>query len=238
MLHHPVFKIVDMTQGIFNISKARRPTAIGFGWTAELIWRCSPNPKKLAPFDHAFAHTVDANNMISSGISSLFLWCCPSAISRPVVAIYIDSINRMRSAWSRSHILVKRFEAVLPAIAYRDATSSIMGKTFRIFVFTSGFYFAPSPPFRAFTEAMSKAVIAIYEGFSCFFLIKTTATKRTLADIGCCSDYTAAALAGAQPHGIIGPGFVGTFNNCQTSKFKSLKLKSFTHESSPVGATS
>lgn len=66
--------------------------------------------------------------MTALGVASigvLFSLGCPSAISRLVVAIVVDSVDAM--AWRRwlAHVCNERFEAVRPALAHADASCAV-----------------------------------------------------------------------------------------------------------------
>lgn len=78
--------------------------------------------KMINPFLKAFYLTVKRYKYIQARISRLLFSCGPAAISRLVIAVVVDSVNRMLLAWWRAHVSKKVLKCV-PAFAHRNPTS-------------------------------------------------------------------------------------------------------------------
>lgn len=95
----------------------------------------------------------------SATIGCLLFGCGPTAIIRFVIAIIVDSIERVLRARSLTHVRVKRAEVVLPAFAYRDAAPTIIGVSRVSDLRTAASHIAPSVPFGRLAEAVRQMVL-------------------------------------------------------------------------------
>lgn len=63
-------------------------------------------------------------------VHALFSGGGPSAVTRFVIAVYVNAVNRMLRGWARPHVLVEVLERLQPPIAHRDATTAIPREVF------------------------------------------------------------------------------------------------------------
>jgi hypothetical protein len=78
----------------------------------------------LAPFGDGLRIAAHGDTTVRAHVSSLLGVGCPSAVSRFVVPVDIDSIDRELARWSSAHVGKKVFER-LPASANLDATTAV-----------------------------------------------------------------------------------------------------------------
>lgn len=79
----------------------------------------------FGPLLHSEGFTIVGHKMIDSAVTLLFGARGPAAIARLVVAIVVDSIQRMGRTWPRSHIIVKSLEGFVPPLANFDTASPV-----------------------------------------------------------------------------------------------------------------
>ncbi len=88
---------------------------------------------------------------VVSFIDGLFCSRCPSAIGRLIVAVIVDTFNRMVFGWSLAHVCNKVFKT-LPSGANRNPATAVVTKRFIFGVFTSLSHAAPTGIFRHLTK--------------------------------------------------------------------------------------
>lgn len=82
------------------------------------------------PVLKALGNPVNSNHPVSSGVSSLFLLCSPSAVLWAVVSIVVDAVNRVLGRWPRPHVLDKCLKRVSPSFTDLDATPTVQREPF------------------------------------------------------------------------------------------------------------
>lgn len=99
----------------------------------------SPNfyPQKIRPFGNTQCSSIKCNPMVSALVQRLFLECRPAAITRLIISIVIDSINRVFGAGTRPHITIERFKRLVPLSAYDYSTCPIEREFFNAGILTS-----------------------------------------------------------------------------------------------------
>lgn len=113
---------------------------------------------------------MSLNFSATPSIVDLFLRCSPSTVFRAVVAIYIDSVNRMRCGWSRTHVCYERCE-IMPSVANGDTASTPQSELWMSAIETSRPHSQPggvfeclrlpaSVPVRAFLSSNQFAAFA------------------------------------------------------------------------------
>lgn len=76
------------------------------------------------PVFHALCFPLVGVVSVSTGVSTLFLWGCPAAILRRVVAIIIDTVNGL-SFRGVPHIFKEHQNAAFPSFADLDAFAAV-----------------------------------------------------------------------------------------------------------------
>ncbi len=61
-----------------------------------------------------------------SSVQSLFLTCGPSHVARLVVAVIVDTVNRVLRRWAPADVSKKRLVGMNPFVAYRDASATVI----------------------------------------------------------------------------------------------------------------
>jgi hypothetical protein len=155
------------------------------------------------------SNTIDFHHDIASSIPGLLDICRPSAITRLVVTVIIDSFNRMTRIWLQSHVSKKRFEVVpLFTHSYSSTTISRIFRSVRILA-TSNHGLPASPLCRWWF--MERTVTMLFFS-SWIFSGKTSAALSAFCnEAGSADDFLLSAVTSTQPHrrttGVIrGPG--------------------------------
>lgn len=71
------------------------------------------------------SHAVERQDLGSSLVDSLCLPCRPTAIARLVVAIVVDSVERVLWRWSEPHVGMEIHERINPLLTDGDASSFV-----------------------------------------------------------------------------------------------------------------
>lgn len=122
--------------------------------------------------------------------------CCPSAIIRRVVAVIVDSVDRV--VWRRltAHISQKRREAISPLFAHRNASSTIA----RVFPVASGFNATPAVVLGGVMPlTCASAAVRLRRDASAFLLKASTALCVSGVQIRAKYNLGVAAVASALP---------------------------------------
>lgn len=82
--------------------------------------------RDLRPLDLRFGDTVKHQQLIGSRISRLLFRGCPSTITRLVVALAINAVERVRAAWLAAHVGKETLERMQPSVADRDSAPAIV----------------------------------------------------------------------------------------------------------------
>lgn len=82
-------------------------------------------PCKPRPLGYCLGLSIPFNYPAATSIVGLFGFCSPANILRFVIAFVVDSIQRVRRRWSRSHIIDKRLEGIAPLLADSDSSRSV-----------------------------------------------------------------------------------------------------------------
>lgn len=80
----------------------------------------------LRPVFKAHGSTIMRQEASAAPIPSLLFVRCPSHVARFVVAIVVDSLKRVLTAWARPHVGVKVCKRLSPAVAYHYATTAVI----------------------------------------------------------------------------------------------------------------
>lgn len=79
----------------------------------------------FSPFDHAHRSSVVCHNSITAPVALLFAWRGPANVTRLVMAVYVDAINRVTRAWTQAHMREEGLERRAPLLAYGDAAPAV-----------------------------------------------------------------------------------------------------------------
>lgn len=104
------------TKNCLYRQSARRSIANAFVWTAD----------RPGPVRNGFCFPVVCQTHIIQFIVSLLNSSCPPNISRLITLGGIDSIDRMKRAWSRSYVLDESVKRIVPFVANSDASCTVV----------------------------------------------------------------------------------------------------------------
>jgi len=110
---------------------------------------CIVNANSTSPCANAHSFFVERDSLGMGSVLSLLYRSCPSAIDWFVVAVIVNSINRVLWAWLFAHINQKVRKRLQPALANCDASSSIAVIVRSARIAASSLHFFPSAVFRA-----------------------------------------------------------------------------------------
>ena len=88
--------------------------------------RCWADIGLPSPLSERLGLPSCVNNSVRSAVVCLGHNSSPSAIIRSVVAIIVNSVNRMLRGWPVSHVIVKGLERLSPSSAKTNASFSII----------------------------------------------------------------------------------------------------------------
>jgi len=97
--------------------------------------------------------TIVCKFNIFSSIVQLLLLGCPTAIFRGVIAVVINSVYGMFISWRQTHVY-KKIVKLIPALTYRNASSTISHVRFIFSIIASCFHGKPHIIQFTFTHAM------------------------------------------------------------------------------------
>lgn len=123
------------------------------------------------PLGDGLHATVEADDVIHPSVVGLIEATRPSAVSRLVVPVHVDALNRM-AARARPHINQERGEAVPPTVAHRNPTPAVVLEGSRIWVEASRFGGAPRPIFARVGVAVLRGLL------SADLIVEAPATSR------------------------------------------------------------
>ena len=124
--------------------------------------------------------------MGKSLISRLFAPRCPAAISRFVIAVWVDAIKR-QSVWLFTHVSEKGCERIEPSFANRDALSAVLLKLWNIRVETPRFHvspthigrrYPPSPTMIMFQRPCEEKIKLVTSAACCLSFSQTVASNN------------------------------------------------------------
>ena len=78
------------------------------------------------PLSDRLRYAAMLDQMVIASVVALFYLCGPSAVVWSVISVDIATINGHLRIWSRTHVCIKGFERVLPAIAHDNSASTIV----------------------------------------------------------------------------------------------------------------
>jgi hypothetical protein len=106
------------------------------------------------------SHAVNRDGVdVAAVFSALLLNCRPAAISRLVVALMVQSVDRMFGGWTRAHIVQKGYERFIPVGANFDPARSVILEVFVPRIVTPALDAKPRPVFRANCSAPLMSVL-------------------------------------------------------------------------------
>lgn len=155
-------------------------------------------------------------------ILGLFFPCCPSAITRFIVTIRINSLNSVFTCRTFTHIGKKINERFLPTLAYCYASATIKIISWFIWVKTSGLHGNPSSVFISFKSSIFGGSM-----FSNFFnMITSTRTMLTRSKVISYSNRCISTMTDTFPRSFFAN--IGSyFNNSKILELFSNQVKFF-----------
>lgn len=171
------------------------------------------------------ANIVNCYFINTSPIYRLFFWCSPTNISRFIIAVIVNTVNRIYWRWSTSNIIKKCHKIIFPFIAYCYSTATVIFKCKFIRIKATCKYSPPCYIFRSFAHSMS----------GCSFLEKFLGQATAAFSVARpkfrainCRYFTTSTLADP----ISSAPFVifGSFKNNKTSEFLSDKINEIRYD--------
>lgn len=108
-------------------------------------------------------------------IPRLFAACGPPNIRRPIVAVYVNAINAVRSSWSLANVSKECFKRREPFIADLYAATTIIFKVISVGIETALLHVLPCSVFRRHSVAAGGTMLKT------ILMCVTAATTRTIA---------------------------------------------------------
>jgi hypothetical protein len=136
------------------------------------------------------SETLTVNSNRSACISALSGVQNPSAIAGLIIAVIVDTFNRMIGRWFWSHISKKRRERIQPAATYRYSSRAIFLPILCVRISATRFHRRPNSVLRGFRHSVGTTHV------SDNFLLQAAATpvnpgtERTAANINFLSAIT------------------------------------------------
>lgn len=129
--------------------------------------------KVIAPLCKRSFKAIDINHVIDTDVVHLLLWRFPTAIFRTISFIIIDPSKCMFFGWSWSHVFVKIFKRMTPALAnlYTPRPISFIGLV--CFSVASRYHSMKGHMFRCSCHTMGCQ--HLFSSFRCNFFSETTA---------------------------------------------------------------
>lgn len=98
--------------------------------------------ESVRPFRQCMSDAIHRQQMVISPIIALCLQVGPSAVVRRVIAVYINTVDRMIGrAWT--HVREKMAEISSPSFAHLNATTAVVFVRLGVLVVAAPLYFAP-----------------------------------------------------------------------------------------------
>ena len=113
---------------------------------------CAMNACNSRPFTYSLCFAAKSDATVSPRVLSLLEFCCPNTIIRLVTSFVIQTFNAIKRRWSRTNILQECFKAILPPLADRHASCSVVFKRPVVLVQTAPLYSGPHFIFRATSQ--------------------------------------------------------------------------------------
>lgn len=159
-------------------------------------------PCYLRPFSYRMSHAIVSDCVGTSPVICLFGFGRPTAIFRAIVAIVINPINRVIRRGAESHICKEVLKGVTPALANRDASSSIPFVSNAIRVLAARLHALPG---MVFSRVMPTMLARIFARLGYHLKFETTTTFRIpTSEISRTHDSLPPTFAEAQPFGNAG----------------------------------
>ena len=150
------------------------------------------------PRGECLCSTVIVNQPVRSHIVHLLSLRRPSTISRFVMSIGVNAVNRMLRRGPRSHVGIEGTEVVTPSFAHRYPSAAVVMKNFRVRVVAPLDHARPYPVFarRLFIDAESMRGVAFRDAFN---RQTSTRLRMSVAEICLLHRGVLAAFAPTQP---------------------------------------
>ncbi len=216
-----MFLPIQHLNGLIYRCSLRRPSVCA----RHFVWLPTGNTKDIAPFRNTEANAIDSNDAIECGVSGLHSWQIPSAITRFIIAIVVNSIDRMQLRWTRPHVGVEVLKTAAPSVAHGNAASPIGVKFGIVRIVTAKFQLCPSLILWCAGHAMRWREAVFSDRFCRNLLSQASAAKCGSADIGRRRYGIIPAIASAIPHRVPIARVRRHFNdNGKPSEFLSLNV--------------
>ena len=226
---------IDVQNGRFDgweRIRAQAP-AVTVGFPAHFVEMTTSNVQNSCPVDDTTSNSVYRYVDVGASISRLLKIGDPTTVSRLVVAVVVDTINRVFFGWTRPHVGIECLKAVEPSITNLDTSRSIDWKFVIGLVSASSLHSGPDIILICLTKAMQSRFcqpIDFQHFGSAFGLITATTELLAINEVGTGRSRDFGAFALAQPKNVsIGRLRLISPYYRQTKEFLARKIAEFTH---------
>jgi len=140
------------------------------------------NLESSRPLANAQSLSIKSDEAISPCVVALLKPGSPLTICWFVTKIVVEALNRMFRSWALPHVLKEVFKAVKPAVAYCDATPSVIMPAITCWPAASIYHSSPDQEFGSVRQTMLKVPCS-----ECF-AVPAAATSRVTAREVCSSN--------------------------------------------------
>lgn len=189
---------------------------------------CLVDSGNSLPLRDCSDNTVDLDKPIVASVVVLLDRCCPSAVTRLVVAIRIGkSVNAMRRRRALSHVGKESLETIAPPIAHGNAKTSVFVEICSRRVVAPRFDALPNTVFGGWIVGVHRTSVRRHRRS-----MKAAARPRIQRSKSIAKNYQSCpAIAGAIP--CRGTGRFCAINNRKPAEFLASKVNEFSHYREP-----
>lgn len=163
----------------------------------------TPKAEKTFPLGDRVGFVVPINPMILPRIVCLSLGVSPSAIQRPIVAVDVDTIQRI-PAWALAHISQERREVVSPFMIDANAAPTVVFPAQRSRIFATCDHRAPRNVFPRSRLTVTSPTL------SAPFIVKTaTAFGRAISQVTAENVFSLTTGTATHPSGLFAESWMG-----------------------------
>ena len=174
--------------------------------------RGSLNARVATPFRQRQRLAVVCVSDVLLRIAGLLRRCSPSHVTGFIMAVIVDTVQRMRWRRLRPHVGKERLELVAPCFAYSDAASTVSRKVLIFGIKAAGAHRVPLRIFRRTTHPVRAVHIA-----SPFTGQATTGSCVSVSQMCAIHGAEPTTIAGAVPFNTTGY-LIGQMDNRQSTK--------------------
>lgn len=184
------------------------------------------DPELAGPVHKRQGLSSKGKSAISPSISSLLCSCCPDAVAWTIIAVVVETFNRVFLGGNRTHITQKGSERIKPFLTNSDPSGVIHIRPATTFELVPDVVLLSKSPGK-FSTSLSMFNPAL-------FLQTAAALSFSSCKILSIHDNLLPTLAGAQPSPVPALLFSSFPNYCQSSKCSTSQLVSLSRHLFPL----